>query len=378
MPSVVRLKLRSTIGCALPPVPSRNASSRRVERVEQLRRRVAVGAAVAAEPGHQHPRLVAGDDDVRLERAVPALDDLAPERGDRVVRVELRRARDLPCPRARRAAVRPVERDRLARRAAEELRDRDAERLPLEVEERVLDPADRLLDDRPRALAGAPVEIPVDRLDRARVAADDERREIRHDAGKPGGRAVRVGHLRPADQPVVGRRLDEEPRPPAGVAGERLDRGELHAAGGYALLNPFEAPRPRRSGGSRRPTRPPSSSISRRGYAPQRSPWSGRVHDAATGRDAAPEQVRTIGAVLGEGRATKTARRAGTGARPPTETRAFEGGSAKRSHVPDSPARTRVPSPHVTVSGAPGTEGARRSLAGGSRIRVGGDHTRRR
>ena len=30
MPSVVRLKLRSTIGCAAPPVPSRNASSSRV------------------------------------------------------------------------------------------------------------------------------------------------------------------------------------------------------------------------------------------------------------------------------------------------------------------------------------------------------------
>ena len=203
------------------------------QRLEQLGRRVAVDAAVAPEAGHQHPRLVARDDDVRLEGAVAALDDLAAERGDGVVGVELRRAGHLPGARARRAAVRPVERDRLPRRAAEELGDRDAERLALEVEERVLDPADRLLHDRARALARPAVEVPVDRLDRARVAADDERRQVGDDAGEPGGRAVRVGHLRPADEPVVRRRLDEEPRPPAGVAGERLERGELHGAPGY-------------------------------------------------------------------------------------------------------------------------------------------------
>ena len=157
------------------------------QRVEQLRGRVPVDPAVAPEAGHQHARLVAGHDDVRLEGAVPALDDLAAECGDRVVRVELRRPGDLPRPRAGRPAVRPVERDRLARRPAEELTDGDAERLPLQVEQRVLDAADRLLHDRPRALARPSIEIPVDRLERARIATDDERREIGDDAREPGG-----------------------------------------------------------------------------------------------------------------------------------------------------------------------------------------------
>ncbi len=225
--------MRSTIGCALPAVPSRNASSSRSRAAEQLGRRVPVDPAVAPEAGHQHPRVGSRDDDVRLEGREAALDDLAAERRDRVVGVELRRARHLPRARARRAAVRPVERDRVPRRAAIELRDRDAERLALEVEEGVLDPADRLLHDRARALAGPAVEVPVDRLDRAWVAADDEGRQVGDHACEAGGRAVRVGHLRPADEPVLGRRLDEQPRPPAGVARQRLERGELHEAAGY-------------------------------------------------------------------------------------------------------------------------------------------------
>ena len=168
-----------------------------------------------------------------LNAPYPPLDDLAPERDDVVVRGELRRPGHLERARARRAAMRPVHRDRLARRPAEELVDGDAERLGLEVEQRVLDPGDRLRDDRARALPGGAVEIPVDRLDRSRIAPDDERREILDDAGEPARRAVRVGDLGPADEPVVRRRLEEDPGAPAGVAVERLERGDLHAAGGY-------------------------------------------------------------------------------------------------------------------------------------------------
>ena len=116
----VEVEVDDRLRLAARPLPERLEQPR--QRVEQLGRRVSVGAAVAAEAGHEHARLGARDDDVRLERAVAALDDLAAERGDRVVRVELRRARHLPRPRARRAAVRPVERDRLPRRPAEQLR----------------------------------------------------------------------------------------------------------------------------------------------------------------------------------------------------------------------------------------------------------------
>ena len=75
-------------------------------------------------------------------------------------------------------------RDVVAGRAAEELVDGDAERLSLQVEQRVLDASDRLLDHRPRALPRGAEEIPDDPLDRAGIATDDVRREILDDAGR--------------------------------------------------------------------------------------------------------------------------------------------------------------------------------------------------
>ena len=87
------------------------APGSRAERFQQADElRLDLGRRVAVEPvpleaGHQDLRLVPGDDDVRLERAVTARDDLAAERGDVVVRRELRRARHLPRARPRGAAV---------------------------------------------------------------------------------------------------------------------------------------------------------------------------------------------------------------------------------------------------------------------------------
>ena len=168
-----------------------------------------------------------------LKRREPLLDDLAAERGDVVVRAELRRSRHLPRSRPRRPAVRPVHRDGVPRRAAEELVDGHAERLRLEVEQRVLDASERLCDHRAGALARGAIEIPVDRLDGPRIAADDERREVFDDSREPARRAVRVRDLGPADGPVVSRRLEEDPGPPPGVAEERLETGDLHEGGAY-------------------------------------------------------------------------------------------------------------------------------------------------
>ena len=103
----------------------------------------------------------------------------------------------------------------------------------LEVEERVLDPRERLRDDAPGALPGRAVEIPVDRLDGSRIAPDDEWREILDDPREAAWRPVRVRDLGPADEPVVGRRLEEDPRTPAGVAEERLELVDPHGSGGY-------------------------------------------------------------------------------------------------------------------------------------------------
>ena len=74
----------------------RRAAGALGERLEQPHERVGdlvrlQRAAALVEARHEHRRLVARDDDVRLERAVAPLDDLAAERGDVVVGGELRR-----------------------------------------------------------------------------------------------------------------------------------------------------------------------------------------------------------------------------------------------------------------------------------------------
>src|SRR5213078_467103 len=61
----------------------------------------------------------------------------------------------------------------------------------------------------------------------------DERSEVLDDAGEAPRGAVRIGDLRPADGAVVCRRLEEDPRPPAGVAEERLEPRDLHSRGEY-------------------------------------------------------------------------------------------------------------------------------------------------
>ena len=155
------------------------------------------------------------------------------ELDDVVVRGELVGVRHLPGARPRGAAVRPVDVDVVARRPAEELVHGNAERLPLEVEQRVLDPADRLLDHRARALARGAEEIPDDPLDGAWVAPDDLRGEILDDAGEPARRAVRIRDLGPADGAVVSGGLEEDPGTPARVAVERLDLRDFHPAAGY-------------------------------------------------------------------------------------------------------------------------------------------------
>jgi hypothetical protein len=64
-----------------------------------------------------------------------------------------------------------------------------------------------------------------------RIASHDERRELVDRGANAVPRAVGVGDLSPADEVVVGLDPDEDPRPPAGVAGERLDPCHPHRPG---------------------------------------------------------------------------------------------------------------------------------------------------
>ena len=66
------------------------------------------------------------------------------------------------------------------------------------------------------------------RLDRARVLADQHRREPLDDLGHAQPAEALVV-LAPADQSLVGRDLQEIERPPAAVGVQRLNRRDLHS-----------------------------------------------------------------------------------------------------------------------------------------------------
>jgi hypothetical protein len=128
--------------------------------------------------------------------------------------------------------VRPVEADPVPHGAAQELVDRDAERARLHVHERVLDGADGLLDDAARRGAAERLHQRHLRLEGARVLADEDGDQAADQLGQPWP-AERLVVLAPADEPLVGRDLDEIEASPAGVGMEGLRRGDPHRASQY-------------------------------------------------------------------------------------------------------------------------------------------------
>ena len=169
----------------------------------QLRKVVAAGEARRVQA-----RIVVEQEHVGLERGV-ALGDHFPAGGDDVVeRAQRRDLHGLRPGQAIGAAVRPVEADALAHRAAEQRVDRHAQRLRFDVQERVLDRADRLLDHAAARLTADRVEQRDHRLVGSRVHADDRGREVL-DRGRHALAAERLVVLAPADQPLIGADLEE-------------------------------------------------------------------------------------------------------------------------------------------------------------------------
>ena len=125
------------------------------------------------------------------------------------------------------AAVRPVELQPVAHRAAQHLVDRDAESLRLQVHQRVLDRGDRLLRDTADRLARHAVQIGGDLLHRPRIPANQLLAELADHAGEA-GRAVPFHELRPADKALVGADLEEREVAPARVAVQVLDLRDAH------------------------------------------------------------------------------------------------------------------------------------------------------
>jgi hypothetical protein len=106
------------------------------------------------------------------------------------------------------AAVRPVELQPLAYGATEHLIDRHAERLGLDVDQRVLDRTDGLGVEPARRLAGRGVEKSAVALDRPRVLANEACAQFLDDRGEA-LRAIPLHEFRPADDALVGRNLEE-------------------------------------------------------------------------------------------------------------------------------------------------------------------------
>ena len=106
------------------------------------------------------------------------------------------------------AAVRPIDANALSQRPAEQLENRHAVVLCLQVEQRVLDSGDGFARDAADSRAGGGVEVPVDRFGVARILAEDDGFQA-FDGGGDSGRAEAFLKLAPADEARVAGQLEE-------------------------------------------------------------------------------------------------------------------------------------------------------------------------
>ena len=123
--------------------------------------------------------------------------------------------------------MRPVQRQPVAHRAAEQRIDRHAQRLRLDVEQRVLDRRHRLLVDAARRLARHGIIGRGDPFDRPRIHADQALRQAADHGGKTRA-AVAFVVFGPADDAIVGGDLEKRKVAPAGVAVQILDPDNFH------------------------------------------------------------------------------------------------------------------------------------------------------
>src|SRR5215207_3653550 len=181
--------------------------------------------AEAGAPALRVLLVVVVDEDVGLHGREALFTHLAADRLHplKVVdrRLEVGRMIDAPG-----CAVRPVDPDTVADLAAQKLVARDAERLGLGVEKRVLDGAQSQGND---AAGGRPrdrIKLRVDPLVIAHRLTDDASRELL-DRRADARRAKTFVVLAPADDAVLGGDLDEVVVAEARIGGERLDRPDL-------------------------------------------------------------------------------------------------------------------------------------------------------
>ncbi len=168
-----------------------------------------------------------GGQDVGLERAEAARFHLLGVAGELVVAGDGGHAHLCRVANAVGAAMRPVQRDAVAHRAAEQRIDRDTERLPLDVEQRVLDRRDRLLVEAAARLPRRDMQARDDPLVGQRILADERGRQRGDDGGKSGAAEALIV-FGPAGQTIIGGDLEEGEQPPTGVGLQGLDPGDPH------------------------------------------------------------------------------------------------------------------------------------------------------
>ena len=118
--------------------------------------------------------------------------------------------------------MRPVDPDAVADLAAEQLVAGHAKRLGLGVEQCVLDSAHRQRHDAAGSRARRGKQFGIDALVLQRRLADHARRQAL-DHRADAGRAETLVELAPADNAVLGDKLDEVVVAPASVAGQGFD-----------------------------------------------------------------------------------------------------------------------------------------------------------
>src|SRR5206468_4477390 len=227
------------------------------------------------------------------------------EGGDVVVGFERRRAEQVAQAGARGAAVRPVQTHAVAERPAEQLVHRHAERLGLDIPERQLDARDGLVAHAAEGLARVSEHVPVQALDRPRILADEQMREVANAAGDA-VRAAVIAALSPAHQPVIRLDADEGPGPPAAISVQRLHARDLHGcppspdgSGLRATPTGLAGTDRARAGGRARPRSPSPASP---GCCTPRSPGTTprprgrRAWSRAAGSPAGPPRTTASGA----------------------------------------------------------------------------------
>src|SRR6516165_12274574 len=167
-------------------------------------------------PSSRSPAIV--HKDVGFERGKALLAHFGADRLDAVEAGDRRlvegRMVDAP-----RRAVRPIDPNAVAYLAAEKRIARYPQRLRLGVEQRIFDGPEPLADDTARRRPGKTIELVINPL-----VVEDGPLDDRADAG----RTETLVELAPADDPVIGRHLQEMVISPAGIAAKNLKALDSH------------------------------------------------------------------------------------------------------------------------------------------------------